>query len=86
MARCCMAYRPTSNRWFSKAIVTRDGTKLPTIDDALKFLEALPNGQITSALDHAQGLLRQAREKGKTSNVEEARAELAKVFHDMGWL
>jgi hypothetical protein len=81
-----MAYRPTSNRWFSKPIITRDGTKLATVDDALEFLEALPADQVTATIYYAHVLLKEAREKGRPSNVEKARSELVRVFRDLGWL
>jgi hypothetical protein len=81
-----MANRPTANRFFSKPIVTRDGTKLATLDEALEFLAALPADQVTATIYYAHVLLKEAREKGKPGNVEKARAELVRVFRDLGWL
>ena len=83
-----MAHRPPTNRNrpFSKPIVTRDGITLGTLDEALKYLEKLPDSEITAAIYYAHVLLKEAREKGRPSNVEKARAELARVFRDLGWL
>lgn len=81
-----MPARPKSNRWFSKPIFTRDGTKLATVDEALRFLEALPSDQVTAAIYYAHVLLDEAREKRRHTHVEKARSELIRVFRDLGWL
>jgi hypothetical protein len=81
-----MANRSTSNRFFSKPIVTRDGTTLATLDEALEFLAALPADQVTATLYYAHVLLKEAREKGKPGNVERARSELERAFRGLGWL
>jgi hypothetical protein len=46
-----------ANRRFSKPIVTRDGTILATVNDALALLKALPGDQVTPAIYYAHFLL-----------------------------
>ncbi len=75
-----------ANRRFSKPIVTRDGLTLATTNDALTFLKALPADQVTPAIYYAHFLLEEARDKGKPSKVERARAELQSVLGKLGWL
>jgi hypothetical protein len=81
-----MALRPKTSRWFSKPIFTTEGAKLATVDEALSFLEALPRDRVTAAIWYAHVLLEEAREKRRPAQVEKARAELVRVFRDLGWL
>ena len=43
-----MASRPKTSWWFTKPILTTDGAKLSTVDEALRFLEALPRDRVTA--------------------------------------
>jgi hypothetical protein len=81
-----MPARLTPNRRFSKPIVTHDGTRLETIYDALAFLEALPDDRVTVTIYYAHTVLKDARDKGKPSNVEKARSELTRAFGQLGWI
>ena len=74
------------NRRFSKPIAIREGPVIPTLLDALNFLETLPGEDITAPIYYARVVLNEALRSGKARDVETARLELERALRAAGRL